>query len=239
MTYQNNNPGLSIVQLNCRSVNNNLGEIKLLLYTLKPDILALSETWITNCEPRLYNHTCEWKHRGGRGGGLGFVVKRGLQYSKINLLPFDNGALECQAIEVVLESRSKLSILSIYNPNLNVMKAEITHYTNQLGNRFMIIGDMNAHTHLLSSTCQRSNATGRMLNDLLSSTNICLTNPIDFYTHLDSSTGQQSCLDLCLASSNIATNITLSQLRDVGSDHLPILINFDSAPASIVMQTRK
>ena len=130
-------------------------------------------------------------------------------------------------------------MLNIYNPNTIVTKAEITHYTEQLGNKFMMIGDMNAHTPLLSSNCPRSNPTGRMLNDLLSSTNICLSNPIDFFTHLDSSTGQQSCLDLCLVSSNIATSITLSQLRDVGSDHLPILITFDSAPASIVVQTRK
>ena len=77
MANQNNNSVLSLVQLNCRSVNK-LGVIKLLLYTLKPDILALSETWITNCEPRFYNYTCEWKHGGGRGGGLGFVIKRGI-----------------------------------------------------------------------------------------------------------------------------------------------------------------
>ena len=239
MASQNNNTGLSIVQLNCRSLNNKLGEIKLLLYTLKPDILALSETWVTNCEPRFYNYTCEWRHRGGRGGGLGFVMRRGVQYRKINLLPFDNGVLECQAIEVILEDRSKLSVLNLYNPNLNVTKAEVSHFLGQLGTKYMIVGDLNAHTHLLSTNCQRSNATGRMLNELLSSTDICLANPLDFYTHLDSSTGQQSCLDLCLTSSNIASGISLSQLREVGSDHLPILIKFDSTPASIVIQTRR
>ena len=195
MTSQNKNVGLSLIQLNCRSLNNKLGEIKLLLYTLKPDLLALSETWITNCEPRFFNHTCEWNHRGGRGGGLGFVVRRGIQYRNIELIPFIHGVLECQAIEMVLVNRSKLSVLNIYNPNLNVSKAEIAHYTAQLSSKFMIIGDMNAHTPLLSSNCVRSNSTGRMLNDLLSSTNICLINPIDFYTHFDSSTGQQSCLD--------------------------------------------
>ena len=45
---KNNNNALETIQLNCKSLNTKLGEVKLLIYANKPDIVALSETWITN-----------------------------------------------------------------------------------------------------------------------------------------------------------------------------------------------
>ena len=56
--------------LNCHSINNKLGEIKLMLYTRKPDIFCFTETWMSRFEPKFIDYVAIWKHRGGPGGGL-------------------------------------------------------------------------------------------------------------------------------------------------------------------------
>lgn len=228
------------IMLNCRSLCSKLGEIKLLAYTEKPDFLAFTETWVNKYVPSFCNYMSEWKNRiGGRGGGLCFLVKRGVQYTRLDLTPFPSGVLEFLAISLHLKTGNSLKILNIYNPNLNVSIAEMNHYVRQLGNKFIILGDFNAHSPIFSTKCNRSNPTGNMLEQFLSQSSTCLINPIDFYTHLDVSTGKQSCLDLCFASPNISGDISVQQLEDVGSDHLPIKITVALEPVKNEIKIRQ
>ena len=82
------------VQLNCRSVFSNLIEIKLLVYSRKPDFVALSETWVRDKGPKFIDYKCIWKNRvSTTGGGLGFLLRKGLQFQEVNLNPFPNGVL--------------------------------------------------------------------------------------------------------------------------------------------------
>ena len=73
------NRALNLMLLNARGISNKLGEIKLMMYTQKPDILCITETWLSKHEPKFINYTPEWKHRGGLGGGVGILVRRGVQ----------------------------------------------------------------------------------------------------------------------------------------------------------------
>ena len=71
--------------------------------------------------PKFENYKCEWKHRADRsGGGLRILIKSNLQYKIINLIPFHNGVLEAQAIDLHLEDGTKLSVFNYYNPNKDV-----------------------------------------------------------------------------------------------------------------------
>ena len=88
---------------------------------------------------------------------------------------------------------------------------------------------MNAHTPILRSY-DHSTTTGRNLEHLLSKEDICLLNPINLYTYTDRRTGNQSCLDICLASSNIIELCSLGVMDDVGSDHYPLNIIIDASP---------
>ena len=90
---------------------------------------------------------------------------------------------------------------------------------------------MNAHTPILRSN-DHSNTTGRNLELLLSKEDICLLNPINLYTvHIQiGRTGNQSRLDICLASSNIIELCSLGVMDDVGSDHYPLNIIIDASP---------
>ena len=231
------------IQLNCRSLNNKLGDVKLLVYVQKPDYVLFSETWIASNKgnfPKFYNYSSEWKCRPHRtGGGLGILVRRGLQYQTVDLQPFNGGVLEVMAIKIFSSDDRTISILNIYNPNKDVSISELNHYINQLGTTYLIAGDLNAHTPILDDRDLTSNYTGRTLEDLISDGRTCLINPINFYTYINVANYRRSCLDICLSSENIAPLTSLTLMRDVGSDHMPILIETCINPVSARQVFRK
>ena len=225
---------LTCIQFNCRSINTGLGELKLLTYVNKPDVLILCETWLNQHNkqiPKFINYSSEWKHRPlGHGGGLGILVKNGIQYTKLDLLPFPNGVLEFQGIKI-FERNDSINILNIYNPNKNLTIQEFRHYIGQLGNKFLIAGDFNAHSRILDSNTLINNQTGNTIENMLLDDDICLINEMNFYTYINSSNFKRSCLDLCFTSSNIAPSVDLELMRDIHSDHLPIQITIQVKPA--------
>ena len=231
------------VQLNCRGVNARLGELKLLIYTKKPDFVALSETFLNSHSkniPRFMHYVSEWKHRPFRtGGGLGILIRQGIQYQNLQLTPYTNGVLEFQAITIFLNNNQKINILSIYNPNEDLRIGEFRHYISQLGSRYLIIGDFNAHSLILNNRTTATNVTGRTIENIILNDPICLINPINFYTYINTATYKRSCLDLCFSSSNLAHSIALDLLADVGSDHMPISITVQTRPIQCTFVPKK
>ena len=114
----------------------------------------------------------------------------------------------------------------------------MTHYISQLCDFYVLMGDLNAHTPLLSSHCTHPNVTGRMLEYLITNEYVCLNNPVNFYTYISASTGKPSCLDVCLSSPNLASDINMIQLAEVGSDHIPLLITLFRSPIYYESRTR-
>ena len=211
--------------LNARSIKNKLGEIKLMMYSKKPEVVCLTETWLNNKYiPRFINYKAEWNNRIGVGGGVGILMRSDVNYLNVNLIPYANGVLEVLAVKIYLSNKKELHMLVIYNPSNKVTSEELQHYVDQLGSIHMIMGDLNAHTPILCTKIQRSNANGQALEYVLQNTNECLINPLDFYTYLNPATGKMSCLDLCLTSAQIAPITTMALDEDVGSDHRTIKI---------------
>ena len=207
-----------------------MGEIKLLVYSKKPDIVCFTETWISHYEPRFIDYIPVWKHRDSFAGGLGILIRRNINFQNIDLNILQTGHLETLAIKVYIKNSNPITILNIYNPNKSITTNEFIYYLNQLGNKYIILGDYNAHTRILNSKCVNANFTGKSLEDLLTNFNICLNNPLDFYTYVSPTTGLASCLDVCCSSPDIAQSIKMQQLRDVGSDHTPISIDIEIEP---------
>ena len=224
---------LKLQMLNCNSLNTKLPEIKKLLLDTCPHVLCLCETWLTErFTPRFHGYASEWVHRpAGRGGGLGILIKQEVQYSSKTLTSYPGGVLEVQVITLFLEDGSSMSILNIYNPGGQVTLAEFCHYLKQLDPKFLIV-DLNAHTQLLGSSRIHPNPTGRSLENLLLTEDLCLINPENMPTYVDRRTGAFSCLDICLSSSNLAPGLSLEVLQDVGSDHLLLQLTASFAPHS-------
>ena len=57
--------------------------------------------------------------------------------------------------------------MNVYNPNESVTLQEIKHYLDQLGPKFIFVGDFNAHSPLFQSNCGNSNFTGRTLENIV------------------------------------------------------------------------
>lgn len=216
---------LSVVSLNCNSLYARLTEVKLLLYSTRPKVLCLTETWVNDSYlPTFHGYVCYWWNRAAHGGGLCILVHRTVSSRQVQLAPFPGGVLEVLAVELQLESGSPISVLNLYNPNAGVSHQEFTSYLDHFPGPFILTGDFNAHSPLLSSSCTRSDTTGRSLELLFLSTPTVLLNPVDFHTYIDRRSGRRGCLDLFLASPDIAPYFVLDRLHDVGSDHYPIRI---------------
>ena len=129
-----NKDALNILLLNARGMSNKLGEIKLTTYIQKPDIFCITETWLNKHEPKFINYSSVWKHRVGVGGGLGILLRFGIQFTELNLTPYPNGLIEFLAINLVTERYGNIKILCTYNPNKPVTPRKLKHYIQQLGN---------------------------------------------------------------------------------------------------------
>lgn len=49
-----------VYQFNCNSMSRKVSELKLYLYTRKPEILCLCETWLKRNEPKFVGYTAVW-----------------------------------------------------------------------------------------------------------------------------------------------------------------------------------
>ena len=228
---------LNIIGINCRGLSTKLGEFKLMTYIQKPEMVFLQETWLSKFEPKVIDYLPIWKHR---AGGLGIMVRRGIQHQEIKLTPYANGFLEYQAIKVYLDKANTLVLLNIYNQGRNISIEEFRHYINQLGKKFLLIGDFNAHTPLLTNKSSKRNPTGKALEQLLTEDSICIKNPMNMYTYLSPTTGKLSCLDLCLTLPNLAAITHMEAGTDIGSDHRAIKITVQVKPESYeIIRTRR
>lgn len=232
---------LKIIAWNCHSLYHKLSHFKIFLYKLKPHIVCLCETWLKdNFLPSFINYTPYFQLRPNRqGGGLAILVRSDIAAQEKKLTSFPTGQLEVQAV-TVHGSHSQLDILSIYNPNLNILSSEFDHYLSQLGNNCIFLGDMNAKNPLWD-TNSISNACGTQLADcLINFPNLCLLTPINLPTYFHIPTRKYSTLDLCFISDQLFPISDLNLMEDLGSDHLPtcINVNFNTQPAPLKVRSR-
>ena len=167
------------------------------------------------------------------------IIRKGLQYQEVTLQPFPGGVLEVLAVKIHEKNKKFINVLNIYNPNSNLSVNEIKHYILQLGDRYIITGDFNAHSIILDDKVTNSNVTGKTIENIVLNEDVSLCNPINMYTHLSLPNYTRSCLDLTLCSNNLAEKIELNTLREVGSDHLPVKIIIKINPISIKSFSKK
>lgn len=209
-----------LIQFNCNGIFNKLSEIKLYIYTRKPEVFCFSETFVKKHEPKFIGYQSFWQHRVGHKGGLGTFIRRDIAAKSRTLAQFQDQQLELQCTQI-FSSDQWIDIVNIYNPQKNVTYDEIKHITSQLTNNFIVIGDFNAHSPMWD-TRGRSNITGRSIEQILTNSNINLLNDSSIPTYIDHRTNTTSCLDLCLATRTLWNCGELKRGVDLGSDHFPI-----------------
>ena len=114
---------LVVLQLNIRGL---LSKTTLLTHLLNsciegrhPDIVLLSETWLTPYSPPVnisgysFVHQCR---KNKKGGGVGILVSSNLRYNECKYLSSSISENECVSIELQLKSKEKCIISSMYRP---------------------------------------------------------------------------------------------------------------------------
>jgi ribonuclease HI len=229
---------LIVIQLNCNGISSKLSELKLYIYSRKPEVVCLSETWLKKYEPKFVGYDSIWKNRvGADKGGLGFLMRRDITYKEKLLNIYNGGGLELCCISVV-SNREEINICNVYNPNKDIKKEELLYYIDQLGHNYLLIGDFNAHSPMWDSR-GRNNATGRAITDVMDITRIGLLNDTSLPTYIDKRVGSTSTLDLCLGSFNLILKGNITRGPDVGSDHFPICCCFDYEVNKSELKNRK
>ena len=214
-----------ICQFNCNRMSARLSELRLYVYSRKPDVMCLCETWSPTPEPRFVGYQAVWKHRVGRqGGGLCVLIRNDIPFTLNSFTSVQGAQLEFLSVRL-FTSLGALDLVTLYNPCLDIPLAEFAHITAQLCPLNILIGDFNAHSPLWDNR-SRSNFTGRSLEQLLDLQSHGVLNDYYVPTYVDGRTGTTSCLDLCLPSLPLLSRGHLVTGVDIGSDHLPIECTF-------------
>ena len=151
-------------------------------------------------------------------GGTSILVKKAILHKVIPI------KTSLQAVAVRATLHWPITICSIYlPPSSKPSRRDLKTLIEQLTAPFLLVGDFNARSPMWGNL--DTNWKGSMVKDLLLKNNVCLLNDCS-PTHLDSSTGGTSSLDLSICDPEIQSDFSWSVFKDLyGSDHFPITIS--------------
>ena len=219
---------MAILQWNIRGLKSNYEPgLQLLISTQNPSIICLQETKLpfdnyknipgTNIPGYTSLHQI---FTGGDNacGGNSIYIKNNMLFREIPL------TTPLQAVACRVTTNRPLTICSIYIPELNLNIKDLYNLERQLPRPFVTPRDFNAHNPIWGSDTDHISQKGKILEDFLTKTNLCILND-GSPTHIDIRSGKESSIDLTLCSPNIAADLQWSTIRDPHqSDHYPISI---------------
>ena len=180
----NSSCDLKIVHWNCFQLTNKLFEFDVFLNKLKPDIVSINETKMTeesaNYHLRFAGYTAIFKSRkirGEFGGGVAILIKDTIKFEVVK--EFDKFNLEMVALQV-FDGRKKILIASYYNPKK--LNCYFFKLVKEKFKDFIILGDINAHSTLLGDSV--SNTNGKILENILMDGCFIIANDVSQPTYI-------------------------------------------------------
>lgn len=236
MAPNNLNPSprtISILQWNCCSIRGKLPELN--KQACDFDVIILAETWLKETDGiNLKDFYIIRSDRVGQtGGGTAIMIKKDIEFKRVEDINNGNGVLEYTSI-LVNTHMGELLILACYRPpnqntNNRIWKnffESVTRY-----NKFIVAGDLNAHDPLWGSS--HSCTAGRHIKDCLEDLDLVMLND-GTSTFVSRPFGTESCLDLTFTDEETALVSEWSVSEDAwGSDHFPIKITLGVAPTLV------
>ena len=134
-----------------------------------------------------------------------------------------------QAVAARLWMGKWYTVCSLYLPHLPLQLTDLEHLINQLPPPFLLLGDMNARSALWEEPTTRTDQRGRIVESLLTRTDVALLNTAGVKTHADMGRGVETTIDLALCSPQCLVDFSHEVLEDRhGSDHYPIQIRHNT-----------
>ena len=223
----------AILQWNIRGLNCNVHELSLLLKDINSNVICLSETKLSENQSFSLKGYSAYHNIYTEGeiacGGASILVKKATLHKVIPI------KTSLQAIAVRATLHRPITICSLYlPPSSKPSRRDLENLLEQLPAPFLLVGDFNARSPMWGNP--DTNRKGNMVEDFLLKNNVCLLNDCS-HTHLDSSTGKTSSLDLSICDPEIQSDFSWSVSEDLyGSDHFPIFISPITIPKTCLPQ---
>ena len=210
-----------VAHVNIRGLKGKRHEVTNFLHHYDVDVLSLNETFLTPNDSLTFpEYTLISQPRGGRGGGVAFLLKNTINH---DILHKDIHPNEHITLRLNTVNNLPFTITTVYCPNQthpphnDLFDLLDTHST-----RNLILGDFNAkHPDFGSIT---SNPNGRALSDIVVAHNLTLLND-DSPTYI-SPTGIPYTLDFALCTPLLVPTIRDFRVTfDLSSDHYPMFLS--------------
>lgn len=215
----------NIIQWNINGYNNHKEYLQFIISDNNAEIICIQESNLKDQnEIKLRNFTCYNKNRHDcthASGGVAMLINNNL-YSKEIPITTNLEAVACK----VLIKNQLITICNIYLSNRFELKPdELTGLIAQLPEPKIILGDFNSHNYIWGS--EKTDKRGKIIEKILNSRDLILLNDLS-PTYFSTANNKNSCIDLTLCSSRLATKIEWRALDELyGSDHYPIKIGID------------
>lgn len=158
-------------------------------------------------------------HNPTPGSGLATLIRNDIPHQKLNL----RTRLQASAFRIGLLKQYTLCNIYI-SPGTPILLNDISSLIDELPTPALLCGDYNCRHQIWDDEMMGGDARSGAVEAALLSTSMTVLNSGQA-THFHTQTGSKSALDLCICSSDVATNFHWSVLDDLyGSDHYPIII---------------
>lgn len=224
----------SFLQWNCRGLLSNYDDLNHLLEEHCPIAFCLQETYLKECNSNVLKHFQVFRkdrvQSSRTSGGVAVVVQRGFPCSEVVL----QTSLEAVATRILVDRI--ITVCSLYiPPSHQLTLEELDGLVSQLPPPFLLLGDFNAHNSLWGS--DRRDARGALIERFLLSTGLCLLNSSE-PTYFSSTTRTFTSIDLSITHPTLFPFLSWKVIHNpYGSDHFPILLDFQNPPVAIPMRT--
>lgn len=146
---------IKVLQWNCRSLSQRLGELAVMEVELSPDIICLSETKLTDSSTISFaNYNMVAYNRSNRSGGTAILIHKRLKYTCISAAFFQENLVDIICIELSINASDKFFICSLYSPPRNSETYTADNLWSGLMcslaslGKIIICGDFNGHHSL-------------------------------------------------------------------------------------------
>ncbi|GFW81045.1 hypothetical protein TNCV_4804131 [Trichonephila clavipes] len=212
---------LKIIHCNINGISTYASRIKLyaildIAESLEVQIIALQETKLKeHAKLKIKGYNIIRSDR-QEGGGLAFLV-RDINYRTVDNPQFTDSKLEIQRLNVIWKGKN-LNISNMYHPpNQKSLPDNLL----DISESNLLVGDLNAKHSSWGSVI--NNKRGVELHNLMDdSAHLALNDGSPTYSSHSYHT--EEALDVSIVSSDIFPFCKWTVLQDIGSDHLPILV---------------
>lgn len=227
-----NNQPLRFGTWNACSIVNKKAEVEALLHQHNLDVLAISETWLSDSVPvwEVFGFNTFRSDRNSFGGGTLLLIRDKIV---VNPIVFRSDFSEFfNAVGVMIETDlGKRVIISIYAPPGNNIPLQAwLGFFNEFVNLCPVIicGDFNAHS--FSWGASFNSPRGSDLKEVFEFYNLLPLND-SVPTRIDRAGRTNNNVDLIVVSDSLVSQVSCEVSNDsYGSDHLLVLANFDIRP---------